>query len=193
MAIPAIVFLLLLFTVPETPRWLMSVGQDQRGAEIARRLSSSQAEFDLEISELRASLAAAENAPTVPFFTAQHRRVILLAVAIAAFNQLSGINAILYYAPAVLIKAGASTDTAFLMAVAVGLMNLIATMAALAVIDRFGRRRLMLVGSIGYLVSLGFLAAVMFYYEPVFTPTSSVLVLIGLLVFIAAHAFGRAQ
>jgi MFS family permease len=77
------------------------------------------------------------------------------------------------------------------MSVAVGLMNLIATMAALAVIDRFGRRRLMLVGSIGYLVSLGFLAAVMFYYEPVFTPTSSVLVLVGLLVFIAAHAFGQ--
>ncbi|MET1152731.1 sugar porter family MFS transporter [Arthrobacter sp.] len=191
MAIPAIVFLLLLFTVPETPRWLIAAGQDQRGSEIARRLTSSEAEFDLEISELRASLAAAENAPTVPFFTAQHRRVILLAVAIAAFNQLSGINAILYYAPAVLIQAGASTDAAFLMAVAVGLMNLIATMAALAVIDRFGRRRLMLVGSIGYLVSLGFLAGVMFYYEPVFTPTSSVLVLVGLLVFIAAHAFGQ--
>ncbi|MGM0931365.1 MAG: sugar porter family MFS transporter [Actinomycetota bacterium] len=191
MAIPAIVFLLLLFTVPETPRWLISAGQDQRGSEIARRLTSSQAEFDLEISELRASLAAAENAPNVPFFTAQHRRVILMAVAIAAFNQLSGINAILYYAPEVLVRAGASTDAAFLMAVAVGVMNLIATMAALAVIDRFGRRRLMLVGSIGYLVSLGFLAGVMFYYEPVFTPTSSVLVLVGLLVFIAAHAFGQ--
>jgi SP family xylose:H+ symportor-like MFS transporter len=64
-------------------------------------------------------------------------------------------------------------------------------MAALAVIDRFGRRRLMLVGSIGYLLSLGFLAAVMFSFEPVFTPTSSVLVLAGLLVFIAAHAFGQ--
>ena len=191
MALPAILFLLLLLTVPETPRWLMSVGQDQRGAEIARRLCSTQAEFDLEIGELRASLAAAENAPSVPFFTAQHRSVILLAVAIAMFNQLSGINAILYYAPEVLRRAGASTNDAFLMSVAVGLMNLLATMAALTVIDRFGRRRLMLVGSIGYLVSLGFLAAVMFYYEPVFTTTSSILVLVGLLVFIASHAFGQ--
>ncbi|GGG71309.1 MFS transporter [Kocuria dechangensis] len=191
MALPAIVFLLLLLTVPETPRWLMSNGQDRKGVEIARRLCATEAEFDLEVSEIRASLAAAENAPSVRFFTAQHRRVILLAVAIAAFNQLSGINAILYYAPEVLTRAGASTNAAFLMSVGVGLMNLVATMAALSVIDRFGRRRLMLVGSIGYLISLGFLSGVMFYYEPVFTPASSVLVLIGLLVFIAAHAFGQ--
>lgn len=191
MAVPAIVFLLLLLTVPETPRWLMGAGQDRRGVEVARRLCTTQAEFELEVGEIRVSLAAAENAPDVAFFTAQHRKVILLAVAIAAFNQLSGINAILYYAPEVLVRAGASTNVAFLMAVAVGLMNLVATMAALTVIDRFGRRRLMLVGSIGYLISLGFLAAVMFYYEPVFTPTSSILVLVGLLVFIAAHAFGQ--
>jgi sugar porter (SP) family MFS transporter len=191
MAIPAVVFLLLLLTVPETPRWLMSVGQDKEGIEVLRRLCTTQAECDLAAREIRAELAAKENAPNVPFFTPQHRSVILLAVAIAAFNQLSGINAILYYAPAVLTKAGASTNDAFLMSVAVGLMNLIATMAALTIIDRFGRRRLMLVGSIGYLISLGFLAAVMFYYEPNFTPTSSLLVLIGLLVFIAAHAFGQ--
>jgi SP family xylose:H+ symportor-like MFS transporter len=191
MAIPAVVFLLLLLTVPETPRWLMSVGQDKEGIEVLRRLCTTQAECDLAAREIRAELAAKENAPNVPFFTPQHRSVILLAVAIAAFNQLSGINAILYYAPAVLTKAGASTNDAFLMSVAVGLMNLVATMAALTIIDRFGRRRLMLVGSIGYLISLGFLAAVMFYYEPNFTPTSSLLVLIGLLVFIAAHAFGQ--
>ena len=106
-------------------------------------------------------------------------------------NQLSGINAILYYAPEVMKEAGASKDDAYLMSVAVGIMNLIATMAALTVIDKIGRRSLMIVGSIGYLLSLGFLTGVMFMYEGHFDSTSSMLVLVGLLFFIAAHAFGQ--
>lgn len=87
--------------------------------------------------------------------------------------------------------AGASTNASYLMSIAVGVMNLVATMAALTVIDRLGRRRLMLVGSVGYLLSLGFLAVVMFVYEGRFDGTSSVLVLVGLMVFIASHAFGQ--
>jgi len=117
--------------------------------------------------------------------------VILLAIAIAAFNQLSGINAILYYAPEVMKGAGASGNAALWMSVGVGFMNLIATMAALSVIDKIGRRKLMIVGSIGYLISLTFLAVVLFAYAGNYNSTSAVLVLAGLLVFIAAHAFGQ--
>lgn len=191
MAVPAVIFLLLLFTVPETPRWLMSVGRDAEGEDVVRKLASTPEEADRQIAEIETSLAAAQNSPKVPFFVKEHRKVISMAFFIAMFNQLSGINAILYYAPVVMVDAGASPDSAFLMSVGVGFMNLIATMAALTVIDRFGRKRLMLIGSIGYLISLGFLAAVMFAYEPNFTSTSAVLVLIGLMVFIAAHAFGQ--
>jgi sugar porter (SP) family MFS transporter len=191
MAVPAAVFLALLFTVPETPRWLLSVGRDQEGEAIARRLCNTEEEARFELQEIHASLDAAENAKDVPFFTAQHRKVILLAIAIAAFNQLSGINAILYYAPEVMEDAGASGNAALWMSVGVGTMNLIATMAALSVIDKIGRRKLMIVGSIGYLISLAFLAAVMFAYEGNYDTTSAVLVLAGLLVFIAAHAFGQ--
>ncbi|MCH8612531.1 sugar porter family MFS transporter [Arsenicicoccus dermatophilus] len=195
MAVPAAVFLLMLATVPETPRWLMANGREEQGREVVGRLTQTPEEAHLQVQEIRTSLAQATNDTDVPFFQREHRKVILLAFTIAMFNQMSGINAILYYAPEVMKKAGASTDAAFLMSVAVGFMNLVATMAALTVIDRFGRRRLMLVGSIGYLVSLGFLSALMFYYENVqgghFTSTSSVLVLAGLLVFIAAHAFGQ--
>jgi SP family xylose:H+ symportor-like MFS transporter len=191
MAIPAAVFLALLFTVPETPRWLLSVGRDQEGEVVARRLCNTEEEARFELQEIHASLAAAENATDVPFFTAQHRKVILLAIAIAAFNQLSGINAILYYAPEVMEDAGASGNAALWMSVGVGTMNLIATMAALSVIDKIGRRKLMIVGSIGYLISLAFLAAVMFAYAGDYNATSAVLVLAGLLVFIAAHAFGQ--
>ena len=191
MAVPAAAFVLLLFTVPETPRYLLSVGRDAEGEEVARRLATTDEEADVVISEIHAALNAAENAPNVPFFTKSHSKVILLAVVIAMFNQLSGINAVLYYAPEVMKQAGAAGDTAFLMSVGVGLMNLVATMAALTVIDRFGRRNLMMVGSIGYIVSLGFLAWVMFTYAGHFDATSSYLVLAGLLGFIASHAFGQ--
>lgn len=192
MVVPSIVFLLLLLTVPETPRWLMANGQQERATVVSEKLCQTKAESDGQLGEIRAALAASENAPTVPFFTRNHLKVIMLAFAIAFFNQMSGINAILYYAPRVMQEAGATANAAFLMSVGVGAMNLVATMAALTVIDRLGRKKLMIVGSIGYLISLGFLAGVMFYFERVgFSSTSSVLVLLGLMVFIAAHAFGQ--
>lgn len=191
MLVPSVIFLAMLVTVPETPRWLMANGQDEQGAIVVRKLTMTEAEARQEIDDISASLHAAENAPNVPFFTKSHMKVISLAFFIAMFNQLSGINAILYYAPRVMEEAGAATNTAFLMSAGVGLMNLVATMAALAVIDRFGRKKLMIVGSIGYLISLGFLSAVMFNYAGNFNATSANLVLLGLLVFIASHAFGQ--
>ncbi len=191
MAVPAAIFLLLLMTVPESPRWLLSVGREADGAATIRRLTSSEAEAEQELDEVSASLRAAENAPSVKFFTRDHRKVILLAFAIAAFNQLSGINAVLYYAPDVFRMAGAGENAAFLESVAVGGVNLIATMAALTVIDRIGRRRLMLVGSIGYLISLGGLAVVFFVFDENFSGVSSALVLVGIMLFIASHAFGQ--
>ena len=192
MLIPSVVFLLLLVSVPETPRWLMSRGRDKEAVEISRRLCSTQAESEEQIAEIRQQLAADRTKGSLSdFFSRRYSKVIIFAFIIAMCNQLSGINAILYYAPEVMKEAGASKDDAYLMSVAVGIMNLIATMAALTVIDKIGRRSLMIVGSIGYLLSLGFLTGVMFMYEGHFNPTSSVLVLVGLLFFIAAHAFGQ--
>ena len=192
MVVPSVLFLLFLLTVPETPRWLMAKGREEEAIAISRRLCNTVEESDEQIQEIRDQLAAAGSQATLSqFFTRRYFKVIALAFFIAMFNQLSGINAILYYAPEVMKQAGADDNAALLMSVGVGLMNLIATMVALTVIDRIGRRSLMIVGSIGYLVSMGFLTAVMFMFQGHFNSTSSTLVLVGLLVFIAAHAFGQ--
>ena len=136
MVIPSAVFLLLLFTVPETPRWLMAHGKPDEAVGISRQLCSTEEESKSQIAEIKAQIAAdsQSRASLVEFFSKRYRKVILLAFAIAAFNQLSGINAILYYAPEVMKQAGASGNAASLMSVAVGFMNLIATMTALTVI-----------------------------------------------------------
>ena len=193
MAVPSIIFLLLLFTVPETPRWLMAQGREEKAKAISLKLCSSQEESDQELADIKQQIQRdlEQSKTKVKFFSKRYRKVILMAIAIAAFNQLSGINAILYYAPMVMQETGAGENASYLMSIAVGFMNLVATMTALTVIDKLGRRTLMLVGSIGYLVSLRFLTFVMFRFEGHFTSGSSVLVLIGILVFIAAHAFGQ--
>jgi sugar porter (SP) family MFS transporter len=191
MAFPAVVFFLLLFTTPETPRWLYMVGRRAEAVETIHRLTNSRDEAEFEIREIEQTLANDAEAARAPFFVRQNRKVILLAVAIAAFNQLSGINAILYYANDIFRMAGAGDDSAALQSVVVGLVNLVTTMAALTVIDKIGRRKLMLIGSIGYLVSLGALAVVFTLYDGQFTGVSSVMVLAALVVFIAAHAFGQ--
>ena len=191
MAFPSALFFVLLFTTPETPRWLFSVGRHDEAVEVVGRLTTTREEADFEIREIEETLAAQQGLAQAPFFVRQNRKVIMLAVAIAAFNQLSGINAILYYAPDIFRMAGAGDNAAALQSVVVGLVNLVATMVALTVIDKIGRRKLMLVGSIGYLVSLGSLAAVFFAYDGNFSGGSSVMVLAGLVVFIAAHAFGQ--
>jgi sugar porter (SP) family MFS transporter len=105
--------------VPETPRWLMAVDRDQEGEPFRLCTTDEEARFG---SRIHASLRP-RRTPNVPFFTPQHRKVILLAIAIAAFNQLSGINAILYYAPEVMKSAGASGNAALWMSVGVGFIT----------------------------------------------------------------------
>ena len=203
MAVPAVFFLLFLMAVPETPRWLFAHRREDEARAISARLTNSAEESEEQMKEIADQLAEDRAAGHVPFFTRRYRKVILMAFCIAMFNQLSGINAILYYAPKVMaIVVGENTilgvgaaSVPYMASVVVGAMNLIATMAALTVIDKLGRRQLMIVGSIGYLVSLGFLAAVVYSYENgIIEKTDSKafwMVLCGLLLFIASHAFGQ--
>jgi sugar porter (SP) family MFS transporter len=209
-AVPSAVFFFLLFLTPNSPRWLMARGRTDEAREVFRRLGAEDVEGELR--EIQASLDAQHHTLDEPFFSKAYLRPILLAVAIAAFNQLSGINALMYYAPAILSMAGAgSKDVAFLQAVAVGGTNLLFTIAAVSIIDHFGRRRLMLVGSLGYILSLSCTAWAFFNYGDAFAAAAAavdkgnpipadvtaaagmgnLVVLASFLVFIASHAFGQ--
>lgn len=183
MAAPSALFFVLLFFTPQSPRWLVGRGLVNEAREILAKCGTEAANLDAEIQEIQASIGVKHELE--PFFCWKYRKPILLAIAIAAFNQLSGINALIYYTAHIFRMAGAGAQSALLQSVIIGLTNLVFTMAALTVIDRFGRRNLMLVGSIGYILSLA-AAAFAFY-----TGTGGVLLLASLLVFIASHAFGQ--
>jgi len=190
-AFPAAAFFLLLFLTPQSPRWLVARGRVEEARAVLGRLGRDAGSVDGEAKAIEASLDLEHHRLEEPLFQAAYRGPILLAIAIAAFNQLSGINALMYYAPAIFRMAGAGQGSALLQSVLVGGTNLVFTMAAMAIIDRFGRRNLMIVGSIGYIASLSATAWAFYSYGTDFTPAGSVVVLASLLVFIASHAFGQ--
>lgn len=185
MAIPSVAFFLLLFLTPQSPRWLIARGRLEEARGVLAKCGTEPDRLEEEVREIQASLDLQHHTLEEPFFCAKYLKPILLAVAIAAFNQLSGINALIYYTSHIFRMAGAGAQSALFQSVIIGFTNLVFTMAALTVIDHFGRRRLMLVGSFGYILSLS-AAAYAFY-----TNTGGTLLLASLLVFIASHAFGQ--
>jgi MFS transporter, SP family, xylose:H+ symportor len=163
-AFPAAAFTVLLFFTPFSPRWLAAQGRVDEARDVLRRLGSDAQGVEQELQSILASLDFAHHSMHEPLFSRAYAKPVMLAVAIAMFNQLSGINALMYYAPHIFSMAGATKSSALLQSVAVGGTNLIFTMLALLVIDQFGRRRLMVVGSIGYILSLGSTAFAFYRY-----------------------------
>lgn len=190
-AVPAAIFFLLLRFTPRSPRWLVANKQVEEAKNVLDLCGTDTGNVDEEINEIRTSLDIEHHSLEESFFQKKYSKPIMLAIAIAMFNQLSGINALMYYAPHIFRMAGAEAGSALLQTVAVGGTNLILTMAALAVIDHFGRKNLMLVGSIGYIISLGMTAWAFYTYGTEFDQTGGWIVLISLLIFIASHAFGQ--
>ncbi|MBM3887807.1 MAG: sugar porter family MFS transporter [Verrucomicrobia bacterium] len=185
MAFPAAAFFALLFFTPQSPRWLVARGRAGEARAVLERCGSDTGNVEEEIRDIQASLDMAHHTLTEPFYCRTYLKPILLAVAIAAFNQLSGINALIYYTKHIFEMAGYGAADALLQSVIIGFVNLVFTMAAMTVIDHFGRRKLMLIGSIGYILSLS-AAAYSFYGG-----TGGKLLLASLIVFIASHAFGQ--
>lgn len=161
-AVPSLLFFALVFFVPESPRWLIKHGRRREGELVLSRIGESNEYAAADVIE--DSLKTELGMDKASLFNGKYSKPILYAVSLAMFNQLSGINAIMYYAPRIFEMTGLSTDAALLQAVSIGLTNMIFTLLAISVIDKFGRKTLLLIGSVGMVLFLG-LVAEAFYHE----------------------------
>ena len=180
-AIPAFIYTIMVLGVPKSPRWLITKHNDLNQAEkILREMNVS--DVHQSIKEIKDS---ADSVQSESIWTKKYRVPVVLAFVLAFFNQLSGINFILYYAPEILEKAGLATKESLQSSISIGGVNLLFTMIGIYLIDRAGRKSLMILGSIGYIVGLS-MVAYSFY-----SGASPTFMLTFLLVFIAAHAIGQ--
>jgi sugar porter (SP) family MFS transporter len=185
LAIPSVIYTIAILGVPESPRWLVTKKNDREGA---RKILSDIGIIDTE-AEIKnieqANILESVSTGKTSMINPKYNRVIWLAFMVAFFNQLSGINFILYYAPQLLEQAGLAKKESLLNSIALGGTNLIFTFVGLYLIDRLGRKTLLIIGSIGYIFSLSAVAWA-FY-----THANPTLLLSFLLLFIASHAVGQ--
>jgi sugar porter (SP) family MFS transporter len=184
-AVPSLIYTLLTLTLPESPRWLIARKGDLAGARrVLGLIDPSASEADI-VAQVQAIAAASdEEGQSTVFWTWKLRQPILLAFLIAFFNQLSGINAILYFAPRIFQLTGLGAKAALLQSVGIGVTNLIFTFIGIWLIDRLGRRTLLYIGSYGYIASLGMVSWSFFTNHYLLVPAC-------IFAFIAAHAIGQ--
>lgn len=182
-AFPALLYSLLVIKVPESPRWLVEYKNDpSKAMGIMKELMP---ESDVTVQLLQIETAHQNQKIGESIYLKKYRAPLLLAFFIAFFNQLSGINAFLYYAPRIFELAGLGKSTALLSTIGVGVTNLMFTIIGIGLIDRIGRRTLMLIGSGGYILSLGLVTAAFgLHWEGLTVP-------LFFFTFIAAHAIGQ--
>jgi MFS transporter, SP family, arabinose:H+ symporter len=184
-AIPSLVYTLMCFGIPESPRWLLGKKRDREAGLAVLQLIEPEAPRARIEAEADAIMAASsEQRSSARFWDARLRVPILLAFLVAFFNQLSGINAILYFAPRIFEMTGLGAKAALLQSVGIGVTNLVFTFVGLWLIDRLGRRTLLYIGSFGYILSLGMVSWAFFTGHVSIVPAC-------IFAFIAAHAVGQ--
>jgi len=184
-AFPSFLYALFCLGLPESPRWLLSRKGDREAAlQVLQRVEPDQPRAAIEAEADEITAASSTQVSSGHFWTARLSKPILLAILIAFFNQMSGINAILYFAPRIFELTGLAAKTALLQSIGIGLTNLVFTFVGLWLIDRLGRRTLLYIGSFGYIASLGSVAWAFFTQHLSIVP-------VCIFSFIAAHAIGQ--
>ena len=184
-AIPSVLYTVLCFGIPESPRWLLGrKGDRQKGLAVLRLIEPGASEAQIQSQAEEILAASSEHKTAGRFWTWRLRIPILLALLVAFFNQLSGINAILYFAPRIFELTGLGAKAALLQSVGIGVTNLLFTFVGLWLIDRLGRRTLLYIGSFGYIISLGLVSWAFFTRHFSIVP-------VCIFAFIAAHAVGQ--
>ena len=184
-AFPSLLYALLCLGLPESPRWLLTRKGDREAAlKVLQQIEPQAPRNDTAALADEIMAASTEQVSSGQFWTRRLRKPILLAFLIAFFNQLSGINAILYFAPRIFELTGLAAKAALLQSIGIGITNLIFTFVGLWLIDRLGRRTLLYIGSFGYITSLGLVAWAFFTQHYSIVP-------VCIFAFIAAHAVGQ--
>ena len=184
-AFPSFLYAVFCFGLPESPRWLLSRKDDRAaGMRVLQRIEPEASEAEIAAQADAIIAASTEEVSSGHFWTKRLRKPILLAILIAFFNQLSGINAILYFAPRIFELTGLGAKAALLQSIGIGATNLVFTFVGLWLIDRLGRRTLLYIGSFGYIASLGLVAWAFFTGHLTLVP-------ICIFAFIAAHSVGQ--
>ncbi|PCJ97995.1 MAG: MFS transporter [Flavobacteriaceae bacterium] len=181
-AIPAIIYTLFVLSVPKSPRWLLTKNRDNEAEEVLASINP-----ELSLAALKKDILNEHNdqSSSENIFMKKYKFPLMLAFFIAFFNQFSGINAFLYYAPRIFEAAGLGESTALLSSIGIGVTNLVFTILGIFLIDKLGRKQLMYFGSVGYIISLSLVAAAfILQWEGMAVP-------IFLFFFIASHAIGQ--
>jgi sugar porter (SP) family MFS transporter len=179
-AVPALIFLVLVLGIPQSPRWLVTKNRAAEAREVLQLVGSPDPEAELQ--EIVSSIHLDRTRSREPLFSRKYAFPIFLAIAMGMFNQLSGINAILYYLNDIFASAGFSQVSSSAQTVVIGLTNLVATLIAMAVIDYIGRKKLLLIGSVGMVFCLGGVARLFWRHEQ---SAALLWLLVGFIIFFA--------
>lgn len=184
---PALAFVIMILFVPRSPRWLIiKKGLVEEARQVLAMINPDTVEENIKAIQLHHHVEKPK-AGFREFISGKYNLSIILAFLIAFFNQMSGINAVIYYAPRIFNQTGMGAETALLSSVGIGMVNLVFTMLGLVLIDRKGRKFLMYIGSFGYIISLTLVAFVFISGADL----SGLLVPVLLFVFVASHAIGQ--